>query len=45
MAFVQVTLMKFKRGIGAPNIELMCQGLKSISKIVPGIIKLNLAQI
>ena len=39
MAFVQVTLMKFKRGVGSPNIKLMCQGLKSISKIVPGIIK------
>ena len=39
MAFVQVTLMKFKEGVGSSNIKLMCQGLKSISKIVPGISK------
>lgn len=39
MAFVQVTLMKFREGVGAPSIKLMCQGLQSISKIVPGIIK------
>ena len=39
MAFVQVTLMKFREGVSAPSIKLMCQGLQSISKIVPGIIK------
>ena len=39
MAFVQVTLMKFKEGVDSSNIKLMCQGLKSISKIVPGISK------
>tara|TARA_B100001093_G_scaffold176418_1_gene169171 strand:- start:1786 stop:2079 length:294 start_codon:yes stop_codon:yes gene_type:complete len=39
MAFVQVTLMKFREGVGDPSIKLMCQGLQSISKIVPGIIK------
>ena len=31
--------MKFKEGVGSSNIKLMCQGLKSISKIVPGISK------
>ena len=39
MAFVQVTLMKFRECVGDPSIKLMCQGLQSISKIVPGIIK------
>ena len=41
MAFMQITLIKFKENVGASSIKLMCEGLQSISSIVPGIIKFD----
>ena len=39
MAFLQATLIKFKDNTDQSNIASISEGLKSISNIVPGIIK------
>jgi hypothetical protein len=39
MAFVQVTLLKFKNDTDQSSIDAISEGLKSISNIVPGITK------
>ena len=39
MAFVQVTLIKFKKYTNQSSIVSLEEGLKSISNIVPGITK------
>lgn len=39
MPFIQVTLLKFKKDTDQSNIDAISEGLKSISNIVPGIIK------
>lgn len=39
MAFVQVTLIKFKKDTDQSSIVSLEEGLKSLSKIVPGITK------
>ena len=39
MAFLQATLIKFKDNTDQSNIASISEGLKSISNIVPGILK------
>jgi hypothetical protein len=39
MAFLQATLIKFKDNTDQSQITLLSEGLKSISNVVPGIIK------